>query len=55
MNIFKLRSNIPVRVFGILQNGLAVARRASEMSRLFPLVKDYLDEVEYRLNRKYLD
>lgn len=52
INIFKMRSAIPVRIFGILQNGLGIARKASEVSRLFTQLKDYLDEVEYRLNRE---
>lgn len=52
MNIFKSRSNIPVRVFAILQNGLSIARKVSEVARLFPQLKDYLDEVEYRLSRE---
>ncbi len=52
MNIFKSRSNIPVHVFGILQNGLNVARKVCEVPLLYPQVRDYLDEVEYRINRE---
>lgn len=52
MNIFKSRSTIPVGVFGLIQNGLTTARKSCEVPRLFPQIREYLDEVEYRLKRE---
>lgn len=52
MKILKSKSNIPTEVYKILRNGLNTARNASEVGRLFPALKDYLDEIEYRLNRE---
>ncbi|HMM99194.1 MAG TPA: AAA family ATPase, partial [Anaerolineales bacterium] len=52
MKILKSKSNIPAEVYKILRNGLNIARNASEIGRLFSPLKDYLDEIEYRLNRE---
>ena len=52
MKILKSKSNIPAEVYKILRYGLNTARNASEVGRLFPPLKDYLDEIEYRLNRE---
>lgn len=52
MSIFKSRSNIPVGIFKILQKGLDIARKSSEASRLLLPIRQYLDEVEYRINRE---
>jgi hypothetical protein len=52
MNVFKSRSNIPVGMLKILQKGLDIARKATEQPRLLPQLKEYLDEMDYRLNRE---
>jgi len=52
MKILKSKSNIPSEIYKILRNGLNSARNASEIGRMFSPLKDYLDEIEYRLSRE---
>jgi hypothetical protein len=47
--VFEVRETIPADVLQVVNEGLSLARTATAEERWFGLVKDYLEEVRYRL------
>ncbi|MFW6116790.1 MAG: AAA family ATPase, partial [bacterium] len=51
MQLFEARESIPVDVQQAIDEGLTLARRATAEEKWFDAVRDYLDEVRYRMER----
>lgn len=50
--IFEIKAEIPVDVYALLQEGLAIARRSNETPNLFNAIDEFLKEVIYRINHE---
>jgi hypothetical protein len=50
--LFKARGSIPVDVQRVIEEGLNLARRATAQEKWFDSVRDYLDEIRYRMERE---
>lgn len=50
--IFKIKTEIPVDVYALLQEGLAIARKSTETPKLFNAMDEFLKEVNYRIDHE---